>query len=102
MAQSTQSSPDGFNSDKDHDENKTSNQNHGVHDQSVAAAEEALEKQIQSDNNNCENDAMSSRGLERWNKPRINTYRYCVVNLSLLIMGMNDACLGVRLYKQFF
>lgn len=41
------------------------------------------------------NDEIEPDTLDRWNTPRINTYRYCVVNLSLLIMGMNDACLGV-------
>jgi hypothetical protein len=40
-------------------------------------------------------DTDSSGGLERWNNPRINTYRYLVVNLSLGIMGMQDASLGV-------
>ena len=34
-------------------------------------------------------------GLERWNSPKVNTYRFCAANLSLLIMGMNDACIGV-------
>lgn len=39
---------------------------------------------------------------ERWNSPRINTYRYCVVNLSLFIMGMNDACIGVSAHFFLF
>lgn len=34
---------------------------------------------------------------EKWNSPKINISRYCVCNLSLLIMGMNDACLGVSI-----
>jgi hypothetical protein len=33
--------------------------------------------------------------LERWNSPRINSYRFYATNLSFLIMGMNDASLGV-------
>lgn len=40
----------------------------------------------------------SSPSQEKWNSPKINISRYCVCNLSLLIMGMNDACLGVSLY----
>lgn len=32
---------------------------------------------------------------ETWYSPRINTWRFASVNLSLLIMGMNDACIGV-------
>lgn len=36
----------------------------------------------------------SANGLDRWNTPRINTYRFCVVNFSLFIMGFNDASLG--------
>lgn len=32
---------------------------------------------------------------ERWNSPQINKYRYISVNLSLLIMGMHDGCIGV-------
>ncbi|KAF5011492.1 hypothetical protein FDECE_2411 [Fusarium decemcellulare] len=35
--------------------------------------------------------------LEHWNSPRINAYRYYVTNLSFLIMGMNDGCLGALL-----
>lgn len=42
------------------------------------------------------NDTDSSAGLERWNGSRNNTARFLVVNLALFIMGMNDACLGVR------
>ncbi|KND92713.1 Bypass of stop codon protein 6 [Tolypocladium ophioglossoides CBS 100239] len=34
---------------------------------------------------------------ERWNSPRINKYRYISVNLSLLIMGMHDGCIGALL-----
>ncbi|KAK6064816.1 major facilitator superfamily transporter [Seiridium cupressi] len=32
--------------------------------------------------------------LERWNQPRINTYRFIVTNYSFIVMGMNDACVG--------
>lgn len=32
---------------------------------------------------------------EGWNDPPVNAYRYASVNLTLLIMGMNDACVGV-------
>jgi hypothetical protein len=43
---------------------------------------------------------------ERWNSTRINAYRYYVTNISFLIMGMNDGCLGVspwmNLYRRFF
>ncbi|RSM14125.1 hypothetical protein CDV31_005587 [Fusarium ambrosium] len=34
---------------------------------------------------------------ERWNSTRINAYRYYVTNISFLIMGMNDGCLGALL-----
>jgi hypothetical protein len=37
----------------------------------------------------------STTELERWNTPRINSYRFYATNLSFLIMGMNDASLGV-------
>lgn len=33
--------------------------------------------------------------LEHWNSPRVNLYRYYATNFSFLIMGMNDASLGV-------
>lgn len=33
--------------------------------------------------------------LERWNKPRINLYRYLAALYSFIIMGMNDAAYGV-------
>lgn len=42
-------------------------------------------------------DTDSANGLDRWNTPRINTYRFCVVNFSLFIMGFNDASLGALL-----
>lgn len=32
---------------------------------------------------------------ESWNEPRINTYRFAACNLTFLILGMHDACLGV-------
>lgn len=38
--------------------------------------------------------------LERWNSPRINSYRFYATNLSFLIMGMNDASLGVSCKHQ--
>lgn len=34
-------------------------------------------------------------GLERWNQPRVNAFRFIATLLSLFIMGMNDACIGV-------
>ena len=37
---------------------------------------------------------------ETWNSPRINTYRFCSANFTLMIMGMNDACLGVSLTES--
>jgi hypothetical protein len=33
--------------------------------------------------------------LEHWNSPRINSCRYYAANFSFLIMGMNDASIGV-------
>lgn len=41
--------------------------------------------------------ADSINELERWNNPRVNSYRFYATNLSFLIMGMNDASLGVSL-----
>ncbi|KAF7540231.1 hypothetical protein G7Z17_g12249 [Cylindrodendrum hubeiense] len=41
-----------------------------------------------------EDDDGSTDGLERWNSPQINTYRFLAANFAMLIMGMNDACLG--------
>ncbi|KAI1070800.1 hypothetical protein LB507_007008 [Fusarium sp. FIESC RH6] len=41
--------------------------------------------------------ADSINELERWNSPRINSYRFYATNLSFLIMGMNDASLGALL-----
>lgn len=32
---------------------------------------------------------------ESWHTPRINTYRFVSVNLTLFNLGMNDACIGV-------
>lgn len=34
---------------------------------------------------------------ERWNGTRINTYRFFVTCWSFIIMGMNDAAVGVSL-----
>jgi hypothetical protein len=31
---------------------------------------------------------------ERWNRPRINAYRFAVTLYSFTIMGMNDAVIG--------
>lgn len=39
--------------------------------------------------------------LERWNKPRINLYRYLAALYSFIIMGMNDAAYGVSPSKKF-
>jgi len=33
--------------------------------------------------------------LERWNKPRINTWRFLATLLSFLMMGGNDGAFGV-------
>lgn len=49
-----------------------------------------------------EDDGGSTDGLERWNSPRINTYRFLATNLAMLIMGMNDACLGVSLIVRVY
>ena len=37
---------------------------------------------------------------ESWNEPRINTFRFAACNLTFLILGMHDACLGVGLIPQ--
>ncbi|CZR52009.1 related to tetracycline resistance proteins [Phialocephala subalpina] len=39
-------------------------------------------------------DADGDEILERWNKPRINLYRYLAALYSFIIMGMNDAAYG--------
>lgn len=36
-----------------------------------------------------------SQGGERWNSSRLNIYRYLAVNWSFVVIGMNDACIGV-------
>lgn len=36
---------------------------------------------------------------ERWNSSTESIFRFVAVNTSFLIMGMNDACVGVRLYS---
>lgn len=33
--------------------------------------------------------------LERWNGTRVNTFRFFVALWSFIIMGMNDAAIGV-------
>lgn len=42
-----------------------------------------------------DNEADPQDEQESWNNPAINVYRFSSVNLTLLIMGMNDMCLGV-------
>lgn len=32
---------------------------------------------------------------DRWNSSRLNVYRFLAINWSFLIIGMNDACIGV-------
>jgi hypothetical protein len=32
---------------------------------------------------------------ERWNSPTINSFRFISVNLTLVILGLNDSCIGV-------
>lgn len=48
--------------------------------------EEGLEEQ--STNN-------ETQALQQWNNPRINVWRYLVTLLGFVIMGMNDAAIGV-------
>lgn len=38
---------------------------------------------------------------ESWNYPKVNAARYVSTNLTLMIMGMNDACVGVSSYRLF-
>ncbi|CAI6014991.1 unnamed protein product [Clonostachys chloroleuca] len=38
---------------------------------------------------------LSSIKQESWNEPKVNVTRFVSVNLTFVIMGMNDACLGV-------
>ena len=33
--------------------------------------------------------------LQRWNKPRINIWRFVVMNYCFYMMGLNDAAVGV-------
>ncbi|TVY32747.1 Bypass of stop codon protein, partial [Lachnellula subtilissima] len=37
-------------------------------------------------------------GLEQWNKPRIDIYRYLATLYSFVIMGMNDAAYGLETF----
>ncbi|TVY47342.1 Bypass of stop codon protein [Lachnellula occidentalis] len=42
-------------------------------------------------------------GLEQWNRPRINIYRYLATLYSFVIMGMNDAAYGALIpYLETF
>jgi hypothetical protein len=36
-----------------------------------------------------------ANALERWNEPRANAYRFAVTLYCFIILGMNDASLGV-------
>lgn len=41
-----------------------------------------------------------ARGLEQWNKPRINIYRYLASLYTFVVMGMNDAAYGVSIFSS--
>lgn len=36
-----------------------------------------------------------NNSLEQWNDPKINTYRYLSALFTFVVMGMNDAVVGV-------
>ena len=40
-------------------------------------------------------DPAPGESLEHWNRPRINIYRYLATLWSFILMGMNDAAIGV-------
>lgn len=43
-----------------------------------------------------------TQALQQWNKPRINLWRYMATLLGFVIMGMNDAAIGVSSYRFIF
>ncbi|CAJ0550483.1 Ff.00g104130.m01.CDS01 [Fusarium sp. VM40] len=69
-------------------------QNQQGQDHEVKGSPSAVEASPQPENTDVED---SPKELERWNRTRLNSYRYYATNLSFLIMGMNDASLGALL-----
>ncbi|KEY64433.1 hypothetical protein S7711_05252 [Stachybotrys chartarum IBT 7711] len=41
-------------------------------------------------------------GRERWNSSRGNVYRFCIINLSLLVMGMHDASALIPYIEPYY
>ncbi|POR37795.1 Bypass of stop codon protein 6 [Tolypocladium paradoxum] len=70
---------------------------HGLHGRFESHAAES-ENLLRSSGGHGGDDEDEADERERWNSPRINTYRYISVNLSLLIMGMHDGCIGIERY----
>jgi hypothetical protein len=48
-------------------------------------------------NNELPRPVTAAEALQRWNKPRINVWRFLVTNLCFTLMGSNDGAVGVRI-----
>lgn len=73
-----------------------------VREYTTSSADEEAKRDLESGNENTQDLVetpfnVSNIGLERWNKPQINVYRYLATLYSFIIMGMNDAAYGVSL-----
>lgn len=64
-------------------------------DSITAASLDDVSKQIVDKTNEEAGAARGAGELEKWNRPRINIYRYLATLYSFVIMGMNDAAYGV-------
>lgn len=46
-------------------------------------------------------DHLTTPVLERWNHPSENRNRYFATVFGLIVMGLNDACLGAYLFRTY-
>jgi hypothetical protein len=69
-------------------------------DSITAVSLDDASKQIVEDINEKVDAIQDARGLEQWNRPRINIYRYLATLYSFVIMGMNDAAYGVSVTSR--
>ena len=69
-------------------------------DSITAVSLDNVSKQIVEKTNEKVDTTQDTRGLEQWNRPRINIYRYLATLYSFVIMGMNDAAYGVSVTSR--
>ncbi|TVY59055.1 hypothetical protein LCER1_G000378 [Lachnellula cervina] len=67
-------------------------------DSITAASLDDVSKQIVDKTNEEAGAARGAGELEKWNRPRINIYRYLATLYSFVIMGMNDAAYGLETF----